>query len=103
MKTKMRHLQATPAPPSTCTEMQIPPDLDQVNLACLAKDPSKRPQCAAESAGRLAAVGIGPAWTTEPARSWWETHRPPSDTYSIKIVSRDVLVTSDRSDRQRSR
>ena len=76
MKLLMQHAQAIPAPPSTRTELPIPKDLDAIVLACLAKDPSQRPQTARDLVRRLAAVSTGGSWTSELARGWWEKHQP---------------------------
>ena len=48
MKMLMQHVQAVPLPPSKRTELPIPPELDAIVLACLQKDPDKRPQNAEE-------------------------------------------------------
>lgn len=69
-----RHLQDVPAPPSTRSKVPLPPGLDQVILACLAKKPEDRPRTAAELARSLAAIKVEP-WTQEQARQWWEQHR----------------------------
>ena len=42
----VHHAHTPPAPPSTRTELPIPPALDALVLACLAKDPAERPQSA---------------------------------------------------------
>ena len=44
MKMLLQHVQAEPIPPSQRTELPIPPELDELVLACLQKDPNKRPQ-----------------------------------------------------------
>jgi hypothetical protein len=69
-----RHLQDVPIPPSTRSKVPLPPGLDQVILACLAKKPEHRPRTAAELARSLAAIQVEP-WTQEQARQWWEQHR----------------------------
>jgi hypothetical protein len=69
-----RHLQDVPTPPSTRSKVPLPPGLDQVILACLAKKPEQRPRTAAELARSLAAIQVEP-WTQEQARQWWEQHR----------------------------
>jgi plasmid stabilization system protein ParE len=72
----VQHAQTPPAPPSARTELPIPPPLDDLVLACLAKDPAKRPQSARELSLRLAEVEGVSAWTQERARDWWVTHQP---------------------------
>ena len=76
MQFLIQHTQATPVPPSARTEMPIPKELDAIVLACLAKNPSDRPQTARELARRLEAVPVSHEWTPEVARAWWEAHRP---------------------------
>ncbi len=74
-----RHRDESPTPPSLLAP-DLPPALDRAILACLEKDPARRPAAAAELAMRLAAVPIEP-WTAELARAWWETieaRHPPA-------------------------
>jgi len=76
------HLNTLPQPPSASTEMPVPDQLDQVVLACLEKDPARRPASAEDLAGRLAAVGPLPGWTPDRARTWWDMHMgqaPPGE------------------------
>ena len=72
----MQHLQTPPAPPSEKTTAPVPKALDDLVLACLAKDPEKRPQSARELSLRLGEIQGAHAWTHERARQWWQTHRP---------------------------
>jgi serine/threonine-protein kinase len=65
-----RHLRAEPVPPSRRTEAYVPPALEQLVLACLAKLPEDRPQSAAELGRSLAAIEAEP-WGQEEARQWW--------------------------------
>ena len=76
MQLLIQHAQAMPEPPSARTELPIPKELDAIVLACLAKNPSDRPQTARELARRLEAVPVRGEWTPELARAWWETHQP---------------------------
>lgn len=74
MATLLKHVQEDPLPPSRRTELEIPVDLEAVVLACLAKDPTGRPQTAEDLDARLAACSVG-EWTKEKAEEWWDLHR----------------------------
>jgi serine/threonine-protein kinase len=67
----MRHANTPPEPPSGRSARPIPRALDELVLACLAKDPDQRPQSARELALRLAEVDGLQEWTQERAREWW--------------------------------
>jgi serine/threonine-protein kinase len=69
------HIRDEPEPPSRRTEIAIPKQLEDVILACLAKDPDARPQSAEELSRLLAAVPLA-AWTPERAAAWWRAHVP---------------------------
>jgi eukaryotic-like serine/threonine-protein kinase len=64
-----KHLHEEPVPPSLRAPAEIPPALDELVLACLAKDPQRRPSSAAALARSLAAVDV--TWTEEQAADWW--------------------------------
>jgi eukaryotic-like serine/threonine-protein kinase len=74
MKMLMHHVQTPPVPPSQRTELPIPRELDDLVMACLEKDPNKRPQ----DAGRLFEMAChcttGGGWDNTAARQWWESH-----------------------------
>jgi serine/threonine protein kinase len=76
MQLLIQHAHATPSLPSARTELPIPKELDEIVLACLAKDPTDRPQTARELARRLEAVPVNGEWTPELARAWWKEHQP---------------------------
>jgi serine/threonine-protein kinase len=71
-----QHVKTEPVPPSRRTELPVPPALESVVLACLAKDPNERPQTADGLAAALASVPIERPWDAERSRSWWQTHQP---------------------------
>jgi serine/threonine-protein kinase len=72
-----RHAHDQPVPASRRSELSLPPALDEVILACLAKRPEDRPQSAGELSRRLAAaIPAGEAWSEERAERWWQRHRP---------------------------
>ena len=70
------HVNEPPRPPSAMTEVDIPPELDALVLACLAKDPSDRPRNAAALAAALRKVPIDAPWTADRSDRWWRAHRP---------------------------
>jgi len=72
----MRHVQDEPLAPSARSELPVPPEMDALVLACLAKDPAERPQDALELARRLADFPLSDAWTDERALDWWRLHLP---------------------------
>ncbi|MDP2470839.1 MAG: serine/threonine-protein kinase [Candidatus Palauibacterales bacterium] len=75
VKLLLQHVQSAPVAPSSRTELTVPAALDEIVLACLAKDPADRPQTARELARRLDAVGLEAEWTEERARQWWDLHQ----------------------------
>jgi len=95
MKMMMQHIEAVPIPPSQRTELPIPPDLDDVVLACLRKNPRDRPQDAGELFRRLAGVTSRDAWTDEAARSWWELHLPEMTRPLVLSESETDATTAD--------
>ena len=76
MAVVVHHARTPPSPPSTRSEMPIPPALDRLIMECLAKDPAARPQSAKELSRRLGDIDGLPPWTEERARTWWDTHQP---------------------------
>lgn len=74
-----QHANTPPVPPSQLSEFEIPPALDAVILACLAKFPEERPQSAAELSSRLMQAMPAPGWTEELAHRWWNRHHPEAE------------------------
>ena len=72
----MHHVKTPPVPPSERAGRPIPPDLEALVLACLAKEPDDRPPSAEWLAARLAECRTAEAWTPERARRWWESTAP---------------------------
>jgi serine/threonine-protein kinase len=72
----VHHIHTPPRAPSETAGTAIPPALDQLILACLAKDPAQRPQSAKELSRQLAKVENGDQWTAREARTWWDEHVP---------------------------
>jgi len=95
------HLHSTPEPLSSRLGKPIAPDLEQLVLGCLAKDPADRPQSAFELERRLSDCASIPTWTSDDARRWWAAHGellrktpPPRGagmlTVDLQLTSRDV-------------
>jgi serine/threonine-protein kinase len=72
----MHHVHTAPVRPSVRSGRPIPPGLEQVVLACLAKDPADRPQTARELSRRLDEAGGPEPWDEVRAREWWTVHEP---------------------------
>jgi serine/threonine-protein kinase len=54
----------------------VPRALEDLILACLEKDPARRPTSARELGTRLEATGLPGRWTPERAQEWWDAHVP---------------------------
>jgi serine/threonine-protein kinase len=76
METMMQHTHAVPVPPSARTELEVPTALDQLILACLAKNPADRPASADALAEALSSIATHASWTTPRAHEWWDRHHP---------------------------
>ena len=71
-----RHIREEPTPPSRRTELDVPRGLDQLVLACLAKQREDRPANGEELGSLFAGLELSEQWTQDRARRWWETHFP---------------------------
>ena len=76
MKVLMAHVDTAPTPPSLRTELPIPRELEQIVLACLEKDPRRRPQNAEVLWQMLLQCDPGQTWSRTAARDWWDVHLP---------------------------
>ena len=72
----MDHANTEPEPPSRCTELPVPPELDALILSLLRKQRDARPASAAEVIARLDGIPLDRPWDAERARQWWDRHRP---------------------------
>ena len=79
-----KHMHAVPEPPSRHAPEGIPPELEALILACLEKDPDRRPSGARELRHRLEAVPLADPWDDDRAEAWWASRagsgaeHPPS-------------------------
>ena len=76
MKVLMHHLNTPPIPPSQRTELPIPREIDELVLACLQKDPARRPQNAGELFRMAHNCHASEGWNADAAEAWWQTHLP---------------------------
>lgn len=74
------HLHSQPVPPSERAGRSFPPELEQLILRCLAKDPAARPQSARELERSLEALAASEPWTPDAAHAWWVGRRAPGAT-----------------------
>ena len=94
IKVMFDHVQTAPVPPSARSELTIPPALDALILACLEKDPGKRPPSAAALESGLAAISGLEPWTHERAEHWWATHA--RGRFSARPVADALLSQEER-------
>ncbi|HEY5619623.1 MAG TPA: serine/threonine-protein kinase [Vicinamibacterales bacterium] len=76
MKMLLQHLHAQPLPPSQRTEVPIPRELDELVLACLDKNPDRRPQNAEELFHMACECRSCDGWNQALAAQWWNAHLP---------------------------
>jgi serine/threonine-protein kinase len=76
MNLLMQHLQAPPAPPSRRAPGFVPPAIDDLVLACLEKDPARRPCDAAAVFERARECWTPDRWDDRAAKQWWDRHLP---------------------------
>jgi serine/threonine-protein kinase len=87
------HVNSVPVPPGERLGTALPADLEAVVLSCLEKDPSARPQSAAELRDRLHGCSeVGP-WNEGHARAWWAEHED-----ALPATESTAVDTSDSDD-----
>ncbi len=84
------HVQDRPIPPTQQTELPIPSELERLLLACLEKEPERRPQSAAELDAWLARIPVAEAWDADAARQWWELHIPEADLSAAELLDEET-------------
>jgi len=92
IKVMFDHVHTPPAPPSSRSELPIPLELEALILACLEKEPARRPASASDLQTRLQAIPLATPWTRERAERWWVQNAPSiSSTRPIA----DVLLSQE--------
>lgn len=87
----MRHLQDAPLRPSARSELPIPAELDAAVLACLEKEPAKRPESMMALARLLEPVAA--PWSAADAAGWWQKHLP--DLARNPAPARGILISNE--------
>jgi serine/threonine-protein kinase len=100
-----RHLHGEVVPPSKRIARPIVPELEALVLACLEKQPDRRPASAGALLDALLAIDA-PGWTPRDADLWWSEHRdalrsrrsglrsvsPFGQTVGIDLARRDTAA-----------
>ncbi len=73
------HLHTRPVPPSEKLGRALPLPIESLVLACLEKDPARRPASASELREKLGALAQAHPWGEDDARAWWERWRERPD------------------------
>jgi len=89
----VQHVTATPKPPSS-HGVKLPPELEQIILQCLAKQPSERPADASTLAKLLATVSPAGDWSDDEAHRWWsdfgKLERPTAASADTLTITVDI-------------
>jgi serine/threonine-protein kinase len=101
----VQHASKKPVPPSERSTAQVPPELESVILACLAKDPEDRPSSAQALRVELSGLSAYEAWDEVDAIAWWtrfESDEPAevdvdvdADAAVPRTVTVDVLARTE--------
>ena len=95
------HLHSVPEPPSS-RGVAVATDLEEVVLACLAKEPSARPQTALELAERLRRCRDRSSWGEAEAELWWTQQPRQPQSEPVRTALGMTLCCADVKDRLRA-
>ena len=76
MSMLIQHVQGQPMPPSHRSELEIPPEVDDLVMACLRREPSERPANAEALLEMANTCKTHDVWDQTKAKKWWEAHLP---------------------------
>ncbi|MGE5184198.1 MAG: serine/threonine-protein kinase, partial [Acidobacteriota bacterium] len=100
-----KHIYDEPAAVSSQAPKWVPPELDRVLAACLAKEPEGRPADARALAAQLRAIEIPAehAWTKARAAAWWQSYQPATPVESVPSAEVQVIVPGPTDQEQRAK
>jgi hypothetical protein len=70
------HIMEDPVPVRDRSELEIPRELADFVMDCLAKDPDERPLSVRTARMSLASIEFKNPWSVERAATWWDLHLP---------------------------
>ncbi len=88
-------LHETPVRPSERVERAIPPKLDELIMACLARDPEDRPQDAGSVIDLLDSIPEHAQWGQKQARAWWQANQSRIECRDASGASRHAPAAAE--------
>jgi serine/threonine-protein kinase len=70
----MQHINGTPESLKTAAKQDVPAELEELVMSCLAREPEDRPKSATELGFLLDGVNLDGKWGQRKARAWWREH-----------------------------
>jgi serine/threonine-protein kinase len=95
----LHHVRTEPKPPSQVAAIHIPPELEQVIMTCLAKQPNDRPSSAAALEAQLRALPDPGDWGDADASRWWDQRRDQLAAEEAVADAQTITVTIDLEER----
>jgi len=93
-----QHLHQQPQAPSA-RGVSLSAELEALVLACLDKDPSRRPQSAAELRRQLEACSVREPWDSQRALDWWRTRAPDLESAVAASTEQSWTIAVDAAQR----
>ena len=84
IRTLMAQVDRAPEPPSRHSPEPVPELLDAMVLACLAKDPARRPASVEALARDLVQIPLPNRWDEGRAGAWWKANMPPAGADAVR-------------------
>jgi hypothetical protein len=94
MRILISHVSSQPPDLRALVSTWLPPELERVIAACLAKAPADRPHDARALGAALRAIPIPPehVWANAAAQDWWAAHHPRRRTIRPASDARELAV-----------